>query len=128
MQYMLGITADEKAPRPGPGEPGFDEMTQAWADYGRALVAAGVLIDAASLAPSDLTTTVRLALGTDPQIMDGPYIEAKEQFGGYYRIEVPDLDAALDWAKRVPIPFAAIEVRPVAMAPAADGTPTFVGH
>jgi hypothetical protein len=47
-------------------------------------------------------------------VLDGPYAETKEQLGGYYLIDVPDLDAALSWAARCPgASFGTIEVRPV---------------
>ena len=44
---------------------------------------------------------------------DGPFAETKEQLGGFYLIDVADLDEALEWAKKVPIPGGAVEVRPV---------------
>ena len=48
------------------------------------------------------------------QVLDGPYAEAKEQLGGYYLIDVPDLDAALAWAARCPgAAHGTIEVRPL---------------
>ncbi|AZG45006.1 YciI family protein [Gordonia insulae] len=124
MQYLLTITVDESVPGPQPGDEGFDEAAAAWAGYGKALAAAGVLIEGASLTPSGSATTVRLTLGHSPTVTDGPYVEAKEQLAGYYRIDAPDLDAALDWAGRIPLPFGVVEVRPVALFAADDGTPT----
>lgn len=124
MQYILAITVDESVTPPAPGEAGFDESRDAWASYGRALASAGVLIEGASLMPSDSATTMRLALGTAPTITDGPYVEAKEQLAGYYRIEVTDLDEALEWAGRIPLPFGVVEVRPVQLFAAPDGSPT----
>ena len=53
------------------------------------------------LQPSATATTVRTTAGKQ-QVLDGPYADSKEQFGGYYIIEVPDLDAALAWAARCP--------------------------
>ncbi|HCS58640.1 MAG TPA: hypothetical protein DIW80_16855 [Gordonia polyisoprenivorans] len=127
MQYLLAITTDESVPRPAPGEPGFDEMRQAFASYGRALAAAGVLCDGGSLQPSASATTLRLTLGEKPTVTDGPYTESKEQLAGYYRIEVDDLDAALEWAGRIPVPFGVVEIRPILLVPGPDGTPTPVG-
>ena len=58
-------------------------------------------------------TTVRVADGKT-KVLDGPYAETKEQLGGYYLIDVPDLDAALSWAARCPgASVGTIEVRPV---------------
>jgi hypothetical protein len=54
------------------------------------------------------------ASGGKTNVLDGPYAETKEQLGGYYMIEVPDLDAALSWAARCPgASHGAIEVRPI---------------
>lgn len=58
---------------------------------------------------------------------DGPFTESKEQLAGYYRIEVDDLDAALEWAARIPVPFGVVEIRPIQLVPGPDGTPTPVG-
>jgi hypothetical protein len=58
-------------------------------------------------------TTVRLANGKS-QVLDGPYVETKEQLAGYYLIEAADLDAALSWAARCPTAsHGVVEVRPV---------------
>jgi hypothetical protein len=124
MQYLLAISVDETLPMPSPGEPGFAEMAAGWAEYNRALHAAGVLVDGSQLAPSLSATTVRFAVGTTPTTLDGPFVEAKEQLAGYYRIRAADLDAALEWASRMPIPFGRVEVRPIVMAPGPDGAPT----
>ena len=80
---------------------------------GAELAEQGVLRGGQGLKSSDTATTLRKARGVDT-LHDGPYAEAREQLGGFYVIEVPDLDAALAIAKR--IPFAgdgAVEVRPI---------------
>ena len=65
------------------------------------------------LQPSSAATTVRVADGK-PQVLDGPYADTKEQLGGYYLIDVPDLDAAIAWAARCPAAgHGVVEVRPV---------------
>jgi hypothetical protein len=52
--------------------------------------------------------------GSGTEILDGPYADTKEQFGGFYIIDVPDLDAALDWAAKCPgAQQGAVEVRPM---------------
>ena len=64
-------------------------------------------------------TTVTIADGKS-RVLNGPYVDSKEQLGGYYLIDVPDLDAALSWAARCPgASHGTIEVRPV-WAPAAS--------
>ena len=63
--------------------------------------------------PTAAATTVRVANGKT-NVLNGPYAETKEQLGGFYMIDVPDLDAALSWAARCPgAEYGTIEVRPV---------------
>ena len=76
--------------------------------------AAGVKKDGRPLQPSSTATTIRSTDGADRVISDGPYAETKEHLGGYYLVEVADLDEALDWAKQIPLPPGlSVEVRPV---------------
>jgi len=61
---------------------------------------------------------VRVANGK-PQVLDGPNVESKEQIGGYYLIDVADLDAAISWASRCPgASHGVVEVRPSWCMPA----------
>jgi len=84
----------------------------AYRAYTKALGDAGVMTGGAALQPSHLATTIRPQDGNQ-RVQDGPYAEAKEQLGGYYVIEVPDLDQALAWAARCPAASTgAVEVRP----------------
>jgi hypothetical protein len=81
--------------------------------YGEALHAAGVLVTGAGLQAPHTTTLVTVRDGKH-QVHDGPYAETKEFLGGLVIIDVPDLDAALDWAARNPAAASAtIEVRPL---------------
>lgn len=85
----------------------------AWGAYTRALIDAGVLRSGNALHPADAATTVRLRDGKR-QVQDGPFADSKDQLGGYYIIDVPGLDQALDWAARNPAAaFGAVEVRPI---------------
>jgi hypothetical protein len=85
----------------------------AYMAYTEALTKAGVLKGNNRLQPSSAATTVRVANGKS-QVLDGPYADSKEQVGGYYLIDVPDLDAALAWAARCPaVNHGIIEVRPL---------------
>lgn len=85
----------------------------AWGAYTKALIEAGVLVGGAALMPSHAATTLRLVEGRR-DIQDGPYADTKEQLGGFYLIEVPDIDTALEWAARNPAAATgAVEVRPV---------------
>ena len=74
---------------------------------------AGVLRGSNRLRGTAAATTVRLVDGK-PQVLDGPFADSKEQLGGYYLIDAPDLDAALGWAARCPTAsHGTVEVRPV---------------
>jgi hypothetical protein len=78
-----------------------------------AMQKAGVIVGGERLRPTASATTVRSSDGK-PQVLDGPYAETKEQLGGYFVVDVPDLDAAISWAARCPAAsHGAVEVRPV---------------
>lgn len=80
--------------------------------YLNALRDAGVFVGGAGLQPPDSATTMTLRDG-QRLIQDGPYAEAKEQLAGFFIINVPDLDRALEWAARYPVtPGGSVEVRP----------------
>ncbi|MEW5881329.1 MAG: YciI family protein [Pseudomonadota bacterium] len=87
-----------------------------WADLGhymKALTDAGVMAGGAGLQPPETATTLRYR-GEERLVQDGPYPETKEQLGGFFIVEVSDLDAAMEWAARFPrLPGRVIEVRPV---------------
>ena len=84
----------------------------AYRAYTEALKEAGVMVGGAPLQPGPLGSTIRQRDGKR-HVQDGPYAEAKEQLGGYYEIDVPSLDVALDWAARCPAAATgAVEVRP----------------
>jgi hypothetical protein len=84
----------------------------AYRAYTKALTEAGVFVGGAPLQPGHLAATIRQHNGKR-QVQDGPYAEAKEQLGGYYVIDVPDLDKALEWAARCPAASSGVvEVRP----------------
>lgn len=112
MQYMLLIAASEAEEQQIPDV----EMMQVIAAYGaysEALMQAGVLVSGERLRESASATTVRVREGKT-MVLDGPYAEAKEQLGGFYIIDVADLDAAMHWAARCPgAAYGSIEVRPI---------------
>ena len=84
-----------------------------------AIRASGVVVSGAGLQPPETATTVRLK-GEQRHVQDGPFADTKEQLGGFFVIDVPDLDAALAWAARSPAATdAAVEVRPVMPPPPA---------
>jgi hypothetical protein len=117
MDYLILINSDETRSVPAPGTPGFDEMMGEWLEYNQRLIEGGHWIAGASLQPTSTATTVRLAAGAAPIVTDGPFVETKEQLGGFYLVSAADLDEALALATSMPIPRAALEVRPVAFRP-----------
>ena len=85
----------------------------AYGAYMKAMADAGVSKGGQRLHPTSTATTVRVKDGKT-QVLNGPYAEVKEQLGGYFLIDAPDLDAAISWAARCPgAQFGAIEVRPI---------------
>ncbi len=112
MQYLLLIHASEA---------GFANMTPeqqqqgmaAYMAYTEALQKAGAYKGSNRLQSVASSTTVRVVDGKT-QVLDGPYADSKEQLGGYFLIDVQDLDAALSWAARCPgASHGAMEVRPI---------------
>jgi hypothetical protein len=112
MQYLLMLYSNETAwPKMTKAEQ--EQGVAAYQAYTEALKNAGVYKGSNRLQPTAAATTVRLADGK-PQVLDGPYIDSKEQLGGYYLIEAPDLDAAISWAARCPgASHGTVEVRPI---------------
>ena len=89
------------------------EYWSSWSGYLDALNDAGVLRSAGGLHAPWTATTVRLEDGA-ALVQDGPFADSKEQLGGYFVVDVRDLDAALRWAKLCPsAAYGAVEVRPI---------------
>ena len=96
-------------------EEAMAEGQRAFASYAATLHQAGVLLGAEILQPSSNTTTLTLADGV-LHVQDGPFADTKEQLGGTFVIEVPDLDAAIEWGRLAPsIEWGSVEVRPGAL-------------
>jgi hypothetical protein len=96
------------------GAEALEAGMRAFQAYAEALDDAGLLVSAEVLQQSDATTTVSQRAG-EFIVQDGPFADSKEQLGGTFVIEVPDLDQALDWAKRAPsVAWGHVEVRPTA--------------
>ena len=88
-----------------------DDTPGEWVKYTQAAKDAGVLVAAEQLTHAETATSVRVR-GEDRLITDGPFMETKEHLLGFYLIDVPDLDAALDWATRMPaVNGGTVEVR-----------------
>ena len=113
MQFALLIFespeafATRKAPESNP-------YLGAWRAYYKTIVEAGIYVGGDPLEVPETGTTVRLIEGKR-QVQDGPFADTKEQLAGFMILELPSLDAALDWAARCPAASTgAVEVRPLA--------------
>jgi hypothetical protein len=114
MRYTLLLHYPEMTPETL-GAQAMEEGQRAFHSYASALEAAGVLVSAEVLQSSVSTTRVRLVDGS-VQVQDGPFADTKEQLGGTFVIDVPDLDAALAWAGKAPsVGWGTVEVRPGAV-------------
>ena len=110
MKYMLLIYLDEQNP--------IDDVEREHcyvesAQLAQDLHARGQYISANPLHPTSTATTVRIR-DDKPLVTDGPFAETREQLGGYFLVDAPDLDAAITIAKRIPAArWGTVEIRPV---------------
>jgi hypothetical protein len=112
MNYMLLIYGAPEA-EPAYGTPEFATMMDGYAAFTARLTQDGVMRGGEGLQGVETATSLRVR-GGKVETMDGPFAETREHLGGFYVIEVPDLDAALRYAAMVPsAAYGTIEVRPV---------------
>ncbi|MBA3878776.1 MAG: hypothetical protein C0500_03555 [Sphingobium sp.] len=113
MKYMLMIFEDEAVYNDGTGA-AMGAIIQKHMAFGEEIGSA--MLHGAGLQPIATATTIRTESGVQT-LHDGPFAETKEQLGGYYMVEAPDLDAAIAIAKKIPLAAnGSVEVRPI-MAP-----------
>jgi hypothetical protein len=94
----------------------LDQIYAAHRAYGDEMQKAGVIRGGAELKPTSTATTVRFS-GGRRSTMDGPFAETKEQLGGYYLIEVENVDEAIKWAEKMPgMTEGAVEIRPLGVS------------
>jgi hypothetical protein len=111
VHYLLLLTF---RPGEGPeeGTPEFEAEMRRWREINQELRDEGVVVAMSGLQP-DATTTVRARDG-EPVVTDGPYAETKETLFSFYVLDLPDLDAVLAWARRMPaVEYGSIEIRPM---------------
>ena len=113
MKYLLAIYGDESAQEAAPPEAQEGSM-QEWFKFSEDLGNAVTVLGGEGLHPTSTATTVRMRDGSIVT-SDGPFAETKEQLGGFYLIDVPNLDKAIEWANKVPnLPYGgSVEVRPI---------------
>jgi hypothetical protein len=88
-------------------------MNPEYAAYNEAMAKAGVMVGGERLRPTSTAASVRMKDGRT-EVLEGPYAETREQLGGFYMIDVADMDEAVKWAARCPAAqFGTIEVRPI---------------
>ena len=112
MKYILLIIGSQDA------DPATDDndqdLMEAFMAYHKAVLDAGVMVDSNVLESFETATSVQVGRAGDRIITDGPFAETREYLGGYYILDLPDLDTAIDWAARCPGATAGrIEVRPI---------------
>ncbi len=116
MRYMLLLY---RAPNvgPQPTDADFGDHMQSWFTYTNDLEKAGALVAGDALEGVETATTVNVHDGKTVST-DGPFAETKEVLTGYYMIDVADLDAATEWAAKVPsAPYGSVEIRPIMEIP-----------
>ena len=112
MEYMILIYSDERGWK-DVEESKLKAMYAEYGNYTQELIKAGVMRGGSELKPSTTATTLRVR-GGKVLSTDGPFAETKEQLGGYYLIDAPNLDEALKWAAKCPgTKMGAVEVRPL---------------
>jgi hypothetical protein len=119
MHYML-LFNENSAERAKANDPAQAEAYWGgWTAYIGAIAQSGVMVSGNGLQPPEVSTTLRVENGKR-HVVDGPFADTKEMLGGYVILDVPDLDAALEWASRAPcVTGGSVEIRPVLPPPSA---------
>jgi hypothetical protein len=112
MKYLLTFVRDPNKMYEG-NEEEMRQAMDAWNEFNREAIDAGVLIANEALELPKTAKTVRIGDG-EPSVIDGPFAETKEQLGGFCLIDCGGLEEAIEWAKKVPMPpDSGVEVRAV---------------
>lgn len=111
MKYMLLIIGSQDAePLPDDGQ----SLMEQFVAYHMAVLDSGVMVDSNVLDSFETATSVQVTRAGERLVTDGPFAETREYVGGYYILDLPDLDAAIDWAARCPGAAAwRVEIRPI---------------
>jgi hypothetical protein len=109
MQYMLLIYEDQATE----GQPIAEDVMAGYMAFGSEMQAKGSMVAGEALQPTATATTVRVR-GGKAKTTDGPFAETKEVLGGFYIVDVENLDDAIAAAAKIPgASTGSVEVRPV---------------
>ncbi len=113
MKYILLLADTEPETEPDYESPEFAAEMEQWFAFTNEIQEAGAMLGGEALMPSDTATCVRVRNG-ETLTQDGPFAETKEALGGFYLIDVADLDEAIAWAAKVPnVVSGTVEIRPI---------------
>jgi hypothetical protein len=112
VKYLLTLWGDEARYAEQTPEQLHENMKH-WDAYTTEVKDAGAFLGGEGLQPTATATTVQIEASGNHIVSDGPFAETKEQLGGFYLLDCSDLDEALAWARKIPMPGGKVEVRPV---------------
>jgi len=112
MLLIIGSQDAQPLPEEGPS------LMEQFMGYHKAVIDSGVLVGSNVLDSFETATSVQVTSSGERVVTDGPFAETREYLGGYYILDLPDLDAAIDWAARCPGARAwRVEIRPIQTMP-----------
>ena len=112
MKFMVSLITDGTAME-GASPDEMRKMGARMVEFMGELQSSGALLHTDKLGPSESARTLRYGKEGKAVVTDGPFAESKEQMAGYMVLECRDLDEAFEWARRMPVPGGAVEVRPI---------------
>jgi len=101
MRFIMTARPGENSPAPNPDAPLDEKLFSDYMKFNEDLHNAGVLVAAEGLNPAGKGARVEVRKGKRA-VVDGPFAESKELVGGFYILDVPSLEAAVEWAMRAP--------------------------
>jgi hypothetical protein len=112
MKYLFALIGDESRFADRTPEQSQENMKQ-WDAFTNETKDAGAFLAGEGLQPSATATTVQIDEQRGAIVTDGPFAETKEQLGGFYLLDCENLDEAIAWARKIPMPGGTVEIRPV---------------
>jgi hypothetical protein len=117
VNYLLLIIGNQDAqPLAEAGGP----LPEQFMSFHRSVVEAGIMVDSNVLESYETATSIQITPTGERIVSDGPFAETREYLGGYYILDLPDLDRAIEWASRIPwAETGRVEIRPIQAMPGA---------